>query len=989
MAQTIEGFTTSADLFPSALIPAPIPEDCIIAIALEGDDTVTGGSLEDLIFGNPGNDSIVGENGADTIYGGQNEDSISGGAGDDLLIGNLANDTIDGGAGNNLIFGGGGDDNITGGSENDTIYAGQDNDTVVGGGGSDQLLGNLGDDSIDGGAGNDEIIGGQDNDTIIGGAGVDTLLGGLGDDVLIIAAGDDAAGETYDGGDGNNTLMTSGTDLSDDTLANLDTFDVATGATLTLSQENLTDAGVTAITGAGIIQADMGTLNLTGITVDSTITVLDSMGNPVGPGPMPMANFTLTTEQDTITINPPTVGMSANNIIEAPVVFNPGGTALLATLQSIDTIDATASTGDTLRATFDGAAAVGVTTTPTLSGVETLTITALVDHTLNAVSSTGIETLVSNNSSANLAVTNLQEIPTASSITYMNSSGSLDVTVASSLLSGAADEITIELVNANGVGQRIAVAPNSGNNGFEVFNVVSNGGGVNRIGSIADNAPPMGATVAGSATTVNITGTQDLTIEGIDPFAAAENPLPQTVTTIDASGLSGNIQVGSEANGNLGTSGGTNLTYTGAEGDDYVIFGASLDQNDVVDGNTGANTVVTDPNAPGGALDLTNVQTFVIDETAGDAGSIFSFADSDSSITSIVLRDSGVNNAVMINQINSLPSVEFEGLGTNANQVLDTLTLTPTATVTTGTMDTLEVSINNDGIALTGASFFDFGGLTANQIERFNLDVEDGNVDLSLMAGILVPQSPGNIQSSTIQQLTVTSDDSVALGNITNGTATQTITTINAGGVMGRFDAMSDSLTSNATVTLSAGGGTFDADLSNPDGMFFPGTAIGVIINGGVGADTITGSMDDDIITGAAGADQFILRNNGLLINASTDTIVDFLPVSQQDVLAFSVGSFGVGAVGGVVIVGVGGSANANSVIVASDAAILAAAATMATRFAYAFDTGNVYFDSDGDFDFTDGVFGGTELIAIAAATAAEIGAMGANLTATDFAFVA
>ncbi|WP_042064392.1 VCBS domain-containing protein [Acinetobacter tjernbergiae] len=61
---------------------------------------------------------------------------------------------------------------------------------------------------INGGQGNDSIIGGLGADTLIGGAGTDELHGGLGDDTLIITAVTDLeAGESYDGGDGADTLV--------------------------------------------------------------------------------------------------------------------------------------------------------------------------------------------------------------------------------------------------------------------------------------------------------------------------------------------------------------------------------------------------------------------------------------------------------------------------------------------------------------------------------------------------------------------------------------------------------------------------------------------------------------------------------------------------------------------------------------------------------------------------------------------------------------
>lgn len=75
-----------------------------------GNDTLTGTALNDLIdllggsdsyLGLEGNDTILGGDSGDTVNGGAGDDSISGGSGDDRLFGGLGNDTIDAEAGNN------------------------------------------------------------------------------------------------------------------------------------------------------------------------------------------------------------------------------------------------------------------------------------------------------------------------------------------------------------------------------------------------------------------------------------------------------------------------------------------------------------------------------------------------------------------------------------------------------------------------------------------------------------------------------------------------------------------------------------------------------------------------------------------------------------------------------------------------------------------------------------------------------------------------
>lgn len=68
-----------------------------------GNDSITGGALADLVWGNNGNDALsglggndklLGGDGNDTLSGGNGADQITGGAGFDMLTGGLGNDTF-------------------------------------------------------------------------------------------------------------------------------------------------------------------------------------------------------------------------------------------------------------------------------------------------------------------------------------------------------------------------------------------------------------------------------------------------------------------------------------------------------------------------------------------------------------------------------------------------------------------------------------------------------------------------------------------------------------------------------------------------------------------------------------------------------------------------------------------------------------------------------------------------------------------------------
>lgn len=201
-------------------------------------DIITGNALANIISGNNGNDTLSGAGGIDTIYGGAGADKIYGDIatptltdGGNTLYGGEGNDTLYGGLGNDTIFGddGGsygttcddtivamsgndGSDVIDGGQGTDTVdytavtnnisvtlagatvatvnVLGGNNDTVVnvenfiGGSGNDTITGSSGNNYLNGGVGNDTLIGGGGNDILTDTVGTNTFSGGAGDDTI-------------------------------------------------------------------------------------------------------------------------------------------------------------------------------------------------------------------------------------------------------------------------------------------------------------------------------------------------------------------------------------------------------------------------------------------------------------------------------------------------------------------------------------------------------------------------------------------------------------------------------------------------------------------------------------------------------------------------------------------------------------------------------------------------------------------------------------
>jgi Ca2+-binding RTX toxin-like protein len=207
-------------------------------------------SLDDSypgLYGNGGNDIILGGTSSDYIYGGAGTNTLNGGNGDDDIESNSASDIIDGGAGDDIFRGyyygqttgvhitfaanntatttaGGRIQNIERldfyGTDADDIldaslsslndnysgsglYGSDGNDTILGGTSNDYIDGGDGDDILNGGSdGNDYINGGDGNDTMTSGVGNDRFSGGAGDDTYVINVdGDlnsDTAADTHD-----------------------------------------------------------------------------------------------------------------------------------------------------------------------------------------------------------------------------------------------------------------------------------------------------------------------------------------------------------------------------------------------------------------------------------------------------------------------------------------------------------------------------------------------------------------------------------------------------------------------------------------------------------------------------------------------------------------------------------------------------------------------------------------------------------------------
>ena len=153
-----------------------------------GDDLMIGGAFDDLLNGGDDNDDLRGRDGDDLLVGAEGDDMLWGGNGDDELQGGVGADTLIGGAGNDLLVGGDGADTINGGDGDDLIQGGAsdgvNNQFLRGEGGNDEIVGGETRDIMNGGTGDDNLSGFGGNDFMLGGTGNDLFAGGFGNDAI-------------------------------------------------------------------------------------------------------------------------------------------------------------------------------------------------------------------------------------------------------------------------------------------------------------------------------------------------------------------------------------------------------------------------------------------------------------------------------------------------------------------------------------------------------------------------------------------------------------------------------------------------------------------------------------------------------------------------------------------------------------------------------------------------------------------------------------
>jgi serralysin len=149
----------------------------VVETGTAGNDVLTGGAGGDRLTGGGGNDTYTVNNAGDVVVelASQGTDHVKASIATCTLAANVENLTYIG-TGNFANTGNTLNNVITGGAGHDTLRSGGGNDTINGSAGNDWLLGEGKRDYLYGWTGNDLLDGGGDRDRMVGGSGNDTYI---------------------------------------------------------------------------------------------------------------------------------------------------------------------------------------------------------------------------------------------------------------------------------------------------------------------------------------------------------------------------------------------------------------------------------------------------------------------------------------------------------------------------------------------------------------------------------------------------------------------------------------------------------------------------------------------------------------------------------------------------------------------------------------------------------------------------------------------
>jgi hypothetical protein len=565
---------------------------------------------------------------------------------------------------------------------------------------------------------------------------------------------------------------------------------------------------------------------------------------------------TSTTTSTTTTTTTPTV--TALNTALTVGVDNVTGTTADDTISGarIDTVQTWTSADvvaggdgtDSLTATI---AANVVPASGAITGVENLTITGIGARTVDFSSATAsfitgathITNIGSNNTMAFNDITGIAEM------TVNNSANATTFSYNDTVLAGAADSVTLNLIGATAA---VTIGSNTDADGDYESMVV------NATGAASDMQA--GGGIGNDLTTMDVNAAV-----AMDFGTTAEFP---KITSWDASDSTGGVTA-VFANKASTASAATAVSIKGGAGNDNYDISALTAANHgalTVDMGAGNDTVTL---AGQGATDYTIAGG---DGTDTLSVSIVPAAASHSAISGF--ETVTFTNAIANNATASIDLIQFSG-----NTSFTRINLAATVASDDGTDETIAITAARDAVTTIGMGALDTNDvdvtfarlvdgtansltfkstaasaiedLTASDEETLTFDGADGAIDYATLT------------AADMTALTLIGDNTVDLGTVTAAK----LVTVDATGLVatanGNFVANMGSATGAMTVTSNAAT-THTGILNITTGSgsdTITGTSNNDTINGGDGADTIVGGAGNDTITGGNGNDTITAGN--------------------------------------------------------------------------------------------------------------------------------
>jgi len=418
---------------------------------------------------------------------------------------------------------------------------------------------------------------------------------------------------------------------------------------------------------------------------------------------------------------------------------------------------------------------------------------------------TGAEKITNTNSSGDLSIQGVGNLVTL--VIHDSSGGDTSLDYRAEAVDGSADEQEIEL-NDNINNDGTAVGNLIIDSDVETLNITTLGS-KSRLAGIN----PAG----GAATTINVSGSVDLTVD-----AALED-----VTTVDASGFTGKLNIVVDSNGTS-----KDVSVTGGDGDDTVNWTDGWNTGDSFAGGAGTDTItITYATAQSATTGTSSaVEILDVEDNVTASGTID--MDNFAGIEKVILNE-GIATAATLTIDDAVSGLEVEvDLDTAASGTL-VVTL-----ATDGSADTLSVTLDeiDEGDTLAGLSLAD--GETINLVVN---DDDSGDASLTI-ASLTITDAAGS-------SLNISGDADLTITNVVDPT-TPILKRVDASAMTGDLT-ISGMNTDDEGATIILGSGDDTLNMATNDG--------------------------DDTITLGAGDDKLVYTSADQSTGVNSDKITDFV----------------------------------------------------------------------------------------------------------------